>query len=169
MHMTRETAGETGASVMVRADITPSISSYSLRRADESVVGTADFVISPGEYEERIFFRTEIYPDVHERGLERLLIQEILSSSIDEKYTVVPLCPLLAHHLRLHGKGFVGEGGAFREPLPDDIRLITRAARSEAQNCGSDASVIRRQDYPATPKFPFSTEGDECGRSFPTI
>ncbi|MGY5001369.1 hypothetical protein [Streptomyces griseus] len=167
--MTREISEETGASVTVRVDITPSICSYSVRRADESVVGTADFVISPGEHEERIFFRTEIYSEVHERGLERLLTQEILHSSIDEKYTVVPLCPLLAHHLRLHGKEFVADGGAFREPLPDDIRLITRAARSEAQDCGSDASVPRQQDHAAEPRLPFSMEGDECGRSFPTI
>ncbi|WP_203686012.1 hypothetical protein [Streptomyces sp. SID14515] len=167
--MTREKADETGASVMVRLDRAPSLNACSVHRADQTIFGIAEFVISPGESEERVFFRTEIYADFDGHGLEGLLVREILSSSIDEKYTIVPLCPLLARHLCLHGEEFVAEGGAFREPLPDDIRLITRAARSAAQDCVSSASVIRRQDFSATPSLPFSMEEDECGRSFPTI
>lgn len=94
---------------------------------------------------------------------------EILKSSIDAKYAIVPLCPLIARHLLLHGDEFVSERGSFRDPRPDDIRLITRAARSAAQECVSDAPVIRQQDFSVTLRLPFSMEEDECGPSFPAI
>ncbi|MFB8139283.1 hypothetical protein [Streptomyces parvus] len=133
------------------------------------LLGTAEFVVSPGASEERIFFRTEICADFDGYGLEELLAGEILRSSIDGRYTVVPLCPLLAHHLLRHGEEFTSEGGVFREPRPDDIRLITHAARSDVQECASDAPVIRQQDFSVTLRLPFPMEEDECGPSFPTI
>ncbi|SBU95652.1 hypothetical protein YW5DRAFT_05203 [Streptomyces sp. Ncost-T6T-1] len=167
--MNQETIEDAEDSVAVRLGLARSISSCSVRRADEILVGTAEFVVSPGESEERIFFRTEMCADFDGYGLEKLLVGEILKSSIDGKYAVVPLCPLLARHLLLHGEEFMSDGGVFRDPRPDDIRLITRAARSDAQECLSDAPVIRQQDISVTLRLPFSTEGDECGPSFPTI
>ncbi|WP_432006060.1 hypothetical protein [Streptomyces parvus] len=167
--MTQETIEDVEDSVMVRLGLARSISSCSVRRADEILVGTAEFVVSPGESEERIFLRTEMCADFDGHDLEELLVGEILKSGIDGKYAVVPLCPLIARHLLLHGEEFVSEGGAFRDPRPDDIRLITRAARSDAQECVSDAPVIRQQNFSVTLRLPFSMEEDECGPSFPTI
>ncbi|MEU5328907.1 hypothetical protein [Streptomyces parvus] len=165
--MTQETIDDAEGSVTVRLGLDRSISSCSVRRADEIIIGMAEFVVPPGETEERIFFRTEMCADFDGYGLEELLVGEVLKSSIDGKYAVVPLCPLIARHLLLHGEEFVSEGGAFRDPRPDDIRLITRAARSAAQECVSDAPVIRQQDFSVTLGLLLSEEEDECGPSFP--
>jgi uncharacterized protein len=66
------------------------------------------------------------------RDLVALLVSKALTGSIREDVTVVPLCPMFACHLRVHGDEFVVNGGVFRQPIPDDIGVITGAALGEA-------------------------------------
>ncbi|MEU5647583.1 GNAT family N-acetyltransferase [Streptomyces milbemycinicus] len=130
--MTQGLTDNPGASVTVELDLASPISSYTIVRADETPVGTADFVVIPGASEERIFFHTEVCQDFGGRDLVALLVSKALTDSIRENVTVVPLCPVFARHLRVHGDEFVANGGVFRQPIPDDIGVITRAALGEA-------------------------------------
>lgn len=129
--MTQGLTHNTGASVTVELDLASPISSYTIVRADRTPVGTADFVATPGASEERIFFHTEVCQDLGEHGLVALLVSTALTDSIRENVTVVPLCPMFAHHLQVHGDEFIANGGAFRQPTPDDIGVITHAALGE--------------------------------------
>lgn len=129
--MTQGLTHDTGASVTVELDLASPISSYTIVRADGTPVGTADFVVIPGASEERIFFHTEVCQDFGGRGLVALLVSKALTESIRDNVTVVPLCPLFARHLQVHGDKFIANGGAFRQPTPDDIGVITRAALGE--------------------------------------
>ncbi|KAA0943222.1 N-acetyltransferase [Streptomyces apricus] len=126
--MTREVTGNTGASMTVELDGGSPMSSYTVRRADRTSLGTADFVVVSDVREERIFFCTEVYQDVGRRDLVELLVRKALADSIRENVTVVPMCPMFARHLRENGDSFVASGGVFREPVPDDMDVITRAA-----------------------------------------
>lgn len=128
--MTQGLTDNTGASVTV--ELSSPISSYTIVRADETPVGTADFVVIPGASEERIFFHTEVFQDFGGRDLVALLVSKALTDSIRENFTVVPLCPRFARHLRVHGDEFIANGGVFRQPISDDIGVITRAALGEA-------------------------------------
>ncbi|WP_020575088.1 GNAT family N-acetyltransferase [Actinopolymorpha alba] len=128
--MTQGLIDNTGASVTVKLDIASPISSYTVSLTNESPVGRADFVDSPDVDEDRIFFHTEVNQEFGGRGLAELLVREALADSIRKKLTVVPVCPLFARHLRMHGDEFVANGGVFRQPTPADIALVTRAARS---------------------------------------
>ncbi|MFD5752205.1 GNAT family N-acetyltransferase [Streptomyces sp. NPDC127033] len=123
---------DTHASVTVELDRTSPISSYSIVRADATRVGMADFVVIPGASEERIFFNTEVWQSFGGRDLVALLVSKALKDSVREKVTVVPLCPMFARHLREYGDEFIANGGVLRQPIPDDIGVITRAALGEA-------------------------------------
>ncbi|WP_416563066.1 GNAT family N-acetyltransferase [Nocardia testacea] len=122
----------TGASVTVELDTTDPISAYTVKLADGSPVGRADFVDPPGAAAERIFFHTEVDQEFGGRGLAGLLVREALADSIRQNRTVVPVCPFFARHLREHGDEFVANGGVFRSPTPTDIALVTRVVRSGA-------------------------------------
>jgi len=122
----------TGASVTVELDVADRVGSYIVSLADESPVGRADFVDSPGADDDRIFFHTEVDQEFGGRGLAGLLVRAALADSIRKNLTVVPVCPLFARHLRVHGDEFVANGGVFRRPTPTDIALVTRATRSGA-------------------------------------
>ncbi|MFJ6573512.1 GNAT family N-acetyltransferase [Streptomyces sp. NPDC091292] len=115
----------------VELDRATPISSYTIVRADQTALGTADFVVVPGASEERIFFHTEVCQDFGGRGVVALLVSKALTDCIREDVTVVPLCPMFARHLRVHGDEFIANGGVFRQPIPDDIGVITRAALGE--------------------------------------
>ncbi|GGR01216.1 N-acetyltransferase [Streptomyces pilosus] len=103
------------------------ISSYTVRRADGTPVGTADFVVMSDAREERIFFHTEVYQIFGGGDLVELLVSKALTDSIRDRAVVVPLCPMFARHLRAHGDTFTARGGVFRRPIPDDMGVITRA------------------------------------------
>ncbi|MGI5221737.1 GNAT family N-acetyltransferase [Nocardia sp. CA-290969] len=122
----------TGAAVTVELDNADPISSYTVRLADGTPVGRADFVDPPGAATERIFFHTEVDQEFGGRGLAGLLVREALADSIRKNLTVVPVCPLFARHLRTHGDEFVAAGGVYRRATPTDIALVTRATRSGA-------------------------------------
>lgn len=122
----------TGASVTVELVTADPISAYTVKLADGSPVGRADFVDSPGAAADRIFFHTEVDQEFGGRGLAGLLVREALADSIRQNRTVVPVCPFFARHLREHGDEFVANGGVFRPPTPTDIALVTRAVRSGA-------------------------------------
>jgi predicted GNAT family acetyltransferase len=130
--MTQGSIDNSGASVTVRLEVASPVSSYTVNLANESPVGRADFVDSPAEDDDRIFFHTEIDQEFGGRGLAALLVREALADSIRRNVTVVPVCPLFARHLRMHGDEFVANGGVFRQPTPADIALVTRATRSRA-------------------------------------
>ncbi|MGW0790702.1 N-acetyltransferase [Streptomyces sp. NPDC002911] len=130
--MTQELTGNTGASMTVELDLASPISSYSIRRADKTPVGTADFVAISDVREDRIFFHTEVFQVFGGRDLVELLVSKALTDSIRENATVVPLCPMFARHLRVHSDQFIASGGVFRQPIPGDIGIITRAALGEA-------------------------------------
>lgn len=130
--MTQELTGNTGASMTVELDLASPISSYTIRRADKIPVGTADFVVISDVREERIFFHTEVCQDFGGRDLVDLLVSKALTDSIRENATVVPLCPMFARHLRVHSDTFTASGGVFRQSIPDDIGVITRATLGEA-------------------------------------
>ncbi|MFE1801290.1 N-acetyltransferase [Streptomyces sp. NPDC059517] len=127
----------------VELDPADPISSYSVRRADRTPLGTADFVVVPGALpgvipdalpgvrEERIFFHTEVCQDFGGRELVELLVSTALTDSMRDNATVVPLCPMFARHLRVHGDTFIARGGVFRRPVADDIGVITRATLGE--------------------------------------
>lgn len=122
---------DTGAPVTVRLDETRPIGTYTVNLADGSPVGRADFIDSPEVDGERIFFHTEVDQAFGGRGLARILIREVLADSIRTGVTVVPVCPLLARHLRTRGDGFVADGGTFRRPRHADIALVTRITRRD--------------------------------------
>lgn len=129
--MTQGLTDNTGASVSVELDLASPISSYTIHRADGTPVGTADFIVIAGVSEERIFFHTEVWHHSGGRDLIALLVSEALTDSIRGNVTVVPLCPMFARHLRGHDDEFVANGGVFRQPVPDDIGVITRATLGE--------------------------------------
>ena len=107
--MTQGLTDTPGASVTVELDLASPISSYTIVRADETPVDTADFVVIPGASEERIFFHTEVCQDFGGRDLVALPVSKALTDSIRENVTVVPLCPMFARHLRVHGDKFVAQ------------------------------------------------------------
>ncbi|WP_221349853.1 N-acetyltransferase [Streptomyces beigongshangae] len=130
--MTRELTGGIDASMTVELDLADPIGSCTVGRADGTPVGTADFVGVSEVREGRIFFCTEVYQDFGGGKLVELLVSKALADGICENVTVVPLCPMFARRLRVHGDGFVASGGVLRRPVPDDIGVITRAALGEA-------------------------------------
>ncbi|MEU7739830.1 GNAT family N-acetyltransferase [Nonomuraea sp. NPDC049158] len=112
----------------IRLEVASPISSYTVNLANESPVGRVDFVDFPEEDDDRIFFHTEVDQEFSGRGLAGLLVREALADSIRKNLTVVPVCPLFARHLRMHGDEFAANGGVFRQPTPADIALVTRAS-----------------------------------------
>ncbi|RKN12028.1 GNAT family N-acetyltransferase [Streptomyces radicis] len=130
--MTEGLFDTTGAPVTVGIDVTGPISAYTVKLADGSPVGRADFVDAPGADGVRIFFHTEVDQEFGGRGLAGLLVREALADSVRKNLTVVPVCPLFARHLKRHGDEFVASGGVFRRATPADIALATRAARNGA-------------------------------------
>jgi uncharacterized protein len=130
--MTQQLDDNTGAPVTVRFDEARPIGAYTANLVDGTPVGRAEFVDSPEVDGERIFFHTEVDERFAGRGIARMLIRELLTDSIRRGVTVVPLCPLIARHLKEHGAAFVADGGRFRRPTRADMALTSRAARSDA-------------------------------------
>ncbi|MCR6030583.1 N-acetyltransferase [Nocardioides sp. zg-579] len=130
--MTRTLTDKSGATVEVTIEIGSQVSSYTVSLADGSTVGRADFVDSPRTGHDRIFFHTEVDEAFGGRGLAGLLVREALADSIRRHVTVVPLCPVFARHLKIHGSEFTAQGGVFRRPTPADFALVTRVARGGA-------------------------------------
>jgi predicted GNAT family acetyltransferase len=130
--MTQQFNDNTGAHVTVSLDESQPISAYTVSLAGGSRVGRAEFVDSPESGDERIFFHTEVDSEYSGRGLAGLLLREVLADSIRMNFTVVPLCPLFASHLKKHGSEFLADGGRFRRPTKADITLVTRATRGDA-------------------------------------
>lgn len=114
---------------VVRAD---PISAYVVKLADGSIVGRAEFIDSPADGGERIFFHTEVNPEFGGRGLAGLILREALEDSIRDGVEVVPVCPLFARHLARHGSEFVATGGRFRAAVRDDSMLVGRVIRKRA-------------------------------------
>jgi uncharacterized protein len=130
--MTRHFEDRTRVPVTVRFDEARPIGTYTANLADGSRVGRVDFVDSLEVVGERIFFHTEVDEAFTSRGIAGILVREVLADSIRRDVTVVPVCPLIARHLRKHGAAFVADGGRFRRPTPADIALVTRVARGDA-------------------------------------
>lgn len=130
--MTQQLHDTTGTPVTVRLDEARPIGTYAASLIDGTPVGRADFVDSPDVEGERIFFHTEVDPSFAGRGIARELVREVLTDSIRRGVTVVPLCPLVARHLKEHGAAFVADGGRFRRPTRADIALVTRVTRGDA-------------------------------------
>ncbi|WP_425004799.1 GNAT family N-acetyltransferase [Mycolicibacterium sp. S3B2] len=120
----------TGAAVTIRFDDTSPIGAYTIGFDDGAPVGKAEFMDSPVQQGERIFFHTEVDEEFGGRGLAGLLVREALADSIRRNLTLVPVCPLFARHLKAHGDEFVAAGGAFRRANRDDVALVTRVARA---------------------------------------
>ena len=124
---TQELTGNTGASMTVELDLASPISSYSIRRADKTPVGTADFVAISDVREERIFFHTEVFQVFGGRDLVELLVSRALTDSIREDATIVPLCPMFARH-RVIGQ----------------VPAQSRAGRRPSRECAQGRRVSRR-------------------------
>lgn len=129
--MTTTLTDKTGAAVGIRLEAGDPIGSYTVRLEDGSTVGRAEFVDLPGT-QDRIFVHTEVDEAFGGRGLAGLLVREALDDSIRRSITVVPVCPVFARHLKEHGSEYSDRGGAFRRPRPDDLALVSRAARGES-------------------------------------
>lgn len=130
--MTATFKDRSGATVTVQLEIDDLVSSYIVSLEGGPAVGRADFVDSPGVGHDRIFFHTEVDDEFGGRGLAGLLVRAALDDSIGRNVTVVPVCPVFARHLKVHGSEFTAKGGVFRRPTPADIAVVTRAARGEA-------------------------------------
>ncbi|MFE4694378.1 N-acetyltransferase [Streptomyces sp. NPDC056749] len=100
----------------VELDLAGPVSSYTIRRAEGTPFGTADLVARSDVREEHIFFHTEVCEEFGDRDLIELLVSKLLAESIRKNANVVPLCPMFARHLRLHGEEFIASGGVFRRP-----------------------------------------------------
>src|SRR3546814_10841234 len=113
--MTTDREDRTGAPVTVDFDEGRPIGRYTVRLADGTLAGRADFIDAREADGERIFFHTEIAPELSGRGLAGLLVREALADSIRRNITVVPVCPLFVAHLKEHGDQYVADGGRFRK------------------------------------------------------
>lgn len=122
----------TGAAVRIKLEAGHPIRSYTVSLDGESAVGKATFYDPPGAGNDRIFFHTEVDDEFGGRGLARLLVRAALADSIRQHVTVVPVCPVFARHLRIHGSEYVEGGGALRRPTPADFEGMTRAVRAGA-------------------------------------
>lgn len=127
--MSWDAIDRTGAAVTIGLEDANPIGAYTVALGDGSPVGRAEFIDSPEVAGERIFFHTEVDEEFGGRGLAGVLMQVALADSIRRNVTVVPVCPLFARHLKVHGDEFVSAGGAFRRPNRDDIALVTGAIR----------------------------------------
>ena len=127
--MSWDAIDRTGAAVTIGLEDANPIGAYTVALGDGSPVGRAEFIDSPEVAGERIFFHTEVDEEFGGRGLAGVLMQVALADSIRRNVTVVPVCPLFARHLKVHGDEFVAAGGAFRRPNRDDVALVTGAIR----------------------------------------
>ena len=121
----------TGAVVHFALDETRAISAYTVSLDDGTLAGRADFIDPPRVPGERIFFHTEVAPELGGRGLAGLLVGEALADSIRRNLTVVPVCPLFARHLHKHGDEYTAEGGRFRRPRPADLALVEETVKGK--------------------------------------
>lgn len=138
--MTPELTDKTGSPVTIRLDESRPIGAYTVHLADGTLAGRADFVDAPAPDGGRIFFHTEVEPELGGRGLGGILVREALADSIRKDLTVVPVCPLFKAHLEQHGTQFLADGGRSRRPTRADIDLVRRAARARDQGAGSNPS-----------------------------
>lgn len=130
--MTHEVVDRTGELLTVGIEHSGPINAYVVQAPKGAPVGRVDYVEPPGPSEERIVFHTEVDPDFGGRGIASMLVSEVLTDSIGDGMTIVPVCPLFARHLKKHGDEFVASGGAFRTPRPADFDLIGRLTRARA-------------------------------------
>lgn len=130
--MTHQLEDHTGAPVTIRLDDAGPIGTFTVRLADGAVAGRVDFVDPPDVDGERIFFHTEVDPELAGRGLAGLLVREALADSIRKGLTVVPVCPLFAAHLEEHGDAFLADGGTQRRPTGADLALVKSRVRSSS-------------------------------------
>ncbi|WP_150255695.1 GNAT family N-acetyltransferase [Nocardiopsis deserti] len=128
--MSEPRTDRTGAAVHIALDQTRAISAYTVSLDDGVLAGRADFVDPPQAPDERVFFHTEIAPEFGGRGLAGLLVGTALADSIRRNLTVVPVCPLLAKHLREHGDEYTSQGGRFRRARPADLALVKETVES---------------------------------------
>lgn len=117
-----------GTGVTVADETGEPVSAYTVALDGGAPVGRAEYLDPPGT-DERIFFHTEVDPELGGRGLAGVLVRAALEDSIRLHRTVVPLCPLFARHLERHGTAFVAAGGVFRTSTRADIALIGRLTR----------------------------------------
>ena len=127
--MSWDAVDRTGAAVTIELEDSRPIGAFTVAFRDGSPVGRAEFVDSPDVAGERIFFHTEVNEQFGGRGLAGLLLREALADSIRRNLTVVPVCPLFARHLKVHGDEFAADGGAFRRPTRGDLATVARATR----------------------------------------
>ena len=127
--MSWDTIDRTGAAVTIELEDAHPIGAYTVALRDGSPVGRAQFIDSSTVAGERIFFHTEVDEQFGGRGLAGVLMRVALADSIRRNLTAVPVCPLFARHLKVHGDEFVAAGGAFRRPNRDDVALVTGAIR----------------------------------------
>lgn len=116
---------KTGAVVSVSAD--KARSAYVIEFADGTIAGRAYYVNSPEKKNERIFYHTVIDEKWRGRGLAGLLLQQVLTKSIANAFTIVPVCPVFVNHLRDHGGAFEVAGGSFRQATGADIEIAQSA------------------------------------------
>jgi uncharacterized protein len=124
--MTIQLTDQDRASATVRIDETRPIGEYTVHLADGTLAGSADFLDSPDADRERIFFHTEVDEEFSGQGVGGLLVREILADSIRKQLTIVPVCPLIAAHLKKQGAKFLADGGRFRPPTRADFGLLSR-------------------------------------------
>jgi len=129
--MSEPRTDRTGAVVHFALDETRAISAYTVSLDDGTLAGRADFIDPPRVPGERIFFHTEVAPELGGRGLAGLLVGEALADSIRRNLTVVPVCPLFARHLHKHGDEYTAEGGRFRRPRPADLALVEETVKGK--------------------------------------
>lgn len=130
--MTQELTDNTGEPVTVGRESADPISAFTVNLPDAPRVGRAEFIDSADADRERIFFHTEVDEHYAGRGLAGILLREALADSIRSGHTVVPVCPLIARHLKKHGDEFISEGGAWRTPTRADVALVSRLAHVDS-------------------------------------
>src|SRR3546814_10443814 len=121
--MTTDREDRTGAPVTVDFDEGRPIGRYTVRLADGTLAGRADFIDAREADGERIFFHTEIAPELSGRGLAGLLVREALADSIRRSITVVPVCPLFVAHLKEHGDQYVARSEEHTSELQSLMRI----------------------------------------------
>lgn len=129
MGMTRALTDSAGTPVTIGIERADPITAYVVTLADGTVAGQANFLASPSDVAERIFFHTEVHAEFGGRGLARLLVSAALEDSIRDGITIVPVCPLFARHLSQRGDEFIAAGGRFRSPVRADTVAVGRALR----------------------------------------
>ncbi|USR78880.1 GNAT family N-acetyltransferase [Arcanobacterium pinnipediorum] len=75
---------------------------YAIRYTDSEVAGFAQYVDNG---DERIFFHTEVRPELEGRGLAGTLVKVALNETQAANKTIVAMCPMVRRWLGKHGEG----------------------------------------------------------------